>query len=176
MTIGKPLISSPAFPPSHTERATFTALRVPPLEALLSNGLRPFLRPHYRSFTGSTSTFQQRFGGLSFFARLYSWGIPATFPCSDDPICTYAFRRLLWACWLDSTRRDFSLRAVWHFITEFLTLPRQFLFLRKRIFLYVDSLDPFLRKFVSLFRHSHHGRIIDPRPIGGTVHLWTAFV
>ena len=37
-------------------------------------------------------------------------------------------------------------------------------------------LDPYIRKFVSLLGHSHHEYFIDPRPIGNTIHLWTAFV
>ena len=37
-------------------------------------------------------------------------------------------------------------------------------------------LDPYLRKFVRPSGHSNHRYFIDPRHVGDTIHLWTAFV
>ena len=37
------------------------------------------------------------------------------------------------------------------------------------------DIDPYIRKFVSTFVHSHLEHFIDPRHIGNTIHLWTAF-
>ena len=37
-------------------------------------------------------------------------------------------------------------------------------------------LDPYIRRFVRHFCHSNHRYFIDPRHIGDTIHLWTAFV
>ena len=39
------------------------------------------------------------------------------------------------------------------------------------------SIDPYIRGFrQSYFKHSDLGYFVDLRPIGSTVHLWTAFV
>ena len=35
--------------------------------------------------------------------------------------------------------------------------------------------NPFIRKFVRQYRHSHHEHFIDPRHIGSTI-LWTVFL
>ena len=43
-------------------------------------------------------------------------------------------------------------------------------------FLCSHVIDPYIRRLVRRFRHSHHMHFIDPRPIGYTVHLWTDFV
>lgn len=43
-------------------------------------------------------------------------------------------------------------------------------------FLHISGLDPYIRRFVSASAHSNHRYFIDPRPIGNTIHLWTAFV
>ena len=43
-------------------------------------------------------------------------------------------------------------------------------------FLCSKRIDPYISSFAKRFRHSHHMHFIDPRPIGYTVHLWTAFV
>ena len=43
-------------------------------------------------------------------------------------------------------------------------------------FLHGLLLDPYIRKFVRHFCHSHHGYFIDPRHISATIHRWTAFV
>ena len=43
-------------------------------------------------------------------------------------------------------------------------------------FCMLHDIDPYIRKFVSPVGHSHHGYFIDPRHIGDTIHLWTAFV
>ena len=43
-------------------------------------------------------------------------------------------------------------------------------------FLHGLHIEPYIRRFVSPFGHSHHGYFVDPRPIGDTVHLWAAFV
>ena len=46
-----------------------------------------------------------------------------------------------------------------------------------RTFLYGKHLDPYIRGFrQSYFKHSDLGYFVDLRPIGSTVHLWTAFV
>ena len=47
---------------------------------------------------------------------------------------------------------------------------------RNIAFLQFKSLDPYIRKFVRCFHHSHHMHFIDSRPIGYTAHLWAAFV
>ncbi len=43
-------------------------------------------------------------------------------------------------------------------------------------FLRHQRLEPLLHRFVSQSRHTHHRYFIDPRHIGHTIHLWTAFV
>jgi len=45
-----------------------------------------------------------------------------------------------------------------------------------RTFLCARHLDPYIRRFVSSLGHSDHRHFIDPRPVGDTIHLWTAFV
>ena len=46
-----------------------------------------------------------------------------------------------------------------------------------RTFLYGKHLDPYIRGFRQLScKHSNLGYLVDLRPIGSTVHLWTAFV
>lgn len=45
-----------------------------------------------------------------------------------------------------------------------------------RAFLHDTFLDPYIRRFVRPFGHSHHRYFIDPRHIGDTSHLWDAFV
>ena len=44
-------------------------------------------------------------------------------------------------------------------------------------FLCRHGIDPYIRGFrQSYFKHSDLGYFVDLRPIGSTVHLWTAFV
>ena len=50
------------------------------------------------------------------------------------------------------------------------------IFSDKDTFLYLKSIDPYFRKFVRYFYHSHHICFIDPRPMGYTIRLRTAFV
>ena len=37
-------------------------------------------------------------------------------------------------------------------------------------------IDPYIRGFVRYYYHSNHRYFIDLRPVGDTIHLWTAFV
>lgn len=90
---------------------------------------------------------------------------------SDNPICTYTLRCLLWACKLDA-----ACNGVWCFIVKALTPPHlPHKFVRGRIST-LERLEPLLHRFVSQLRHTHHRYFIDPRHIGHTIHLWTAFV
>ena len=84
---------------------------------------------------------------------------------------TYALRFLLWAWQLDS-----ACNTVRYFTMSILTLPHYRRTLRTTHFYALLSLDPYIRSFVRRSRHSYHMHFIDPRPIGYTVHLWTAFV
>ena len=90
---------------------------------------------------------------------------------SDNPICTYTLRCLLWACKLDA-----ACNGVWCFIVKAFTPPHlPHKFVRGRIST-LERLEPLLHRFVSQLRHTHHRYFIDPRHIGHTIHLWTAFV
>ena len=62
---------------------------------------------------------------------------------------------------------------VFHNVNSYSTTPTR----REphRTFLYGNYIDPYIRKFVSRLRHSRHRHFIDPRHIGCTIHLWTAF-
>ena len=92
-------------------------------------------------------------------------------PRSDNPIFAYALRFLLWAWQLDS-----ACNTVRYFTMSNLTLPHYRRTLRTTHFYALLSLDPYIRSFVRRSRHSYHMHFIDPRPIGYTIHLWTAFV
>lgn len=46
---------------------------------------------------------------------------------------------------------------------------------RDDAFLHLKFVDPYFRKFVRPFGHSHHRYFLDPRHIGHTTHLWAAF-
>ncbi len=83
----------------------------------------------------------------------------------------YALRFLLWAWQLDS-----ACNTVRYFTMSNLTLPHCRRTLRTTHFYALLSLDPYIRRLVRRYRHSHHIHFIDPRPIGYTIHLWTAFV
>lgn len=43
-------------------------------------------------------------------------------------------------------------------------------------FLHSCRIDPYIRKFVNIYVHTHHGQFINHRLIGYTTYLWTAFV
>ena len=89
---------------------------------------------------------------------------------SDNPICTYTLRCLLWVCKLNA-----ACNGVWRFITKALTPPHlPHKFVRGRIST-LERLEPLLHRFVSQLRHTHHRYFIDPRHIGCTTHLWAAF-
>lgn len=90
---------------------------------------------------------------------------------SDNPICTYTRRCLLWACKLDA-----ACNGVWCFIVKAFTPPHLPHNLVGYTFLCSQRLEPLLHRFVSQLRHTHHRYFIDPRHIGHTIHLWTAFV
>ena len=80
-------------------------------------------------------------------------------------------RCLLWACKLNA-----ACNGVWCFIVKALTPPHlPHKFVRGRIST-LERLEPLLHRFVSRLRHTHHRYFIDPRHIGHTIHLWTAFV
>ena len=141
IAIGKRLMLSPAFPPLHTERATFTALRVPSvlfisfllsvslysdmtdLNDINNNDLRPFLLPHYRAFIGSTSAFQHRFSGLSSSSTYLQDGdsIPFLVPM----ILSITYTPLGVCSGPASLERPaaFRLRRTWTFIKTILTHP-----------------------------------------------------
>ena len=58
-----------------------------------------------------------------------------------------------------------------HFYSTTLTIfNNPVAFLQHRV------IDPYIRRFVRSFGHSDHRYFIDPRHIGDTIHLWTAFV
>ena len=92
-------------------------------------------------------------------------------PRSDSPIFTYALRCLLWAWQLGNAHNTAR-----YFISRIFTLPHCHLIKTVCTFLCSRNIDPYIRSFAGRFRHTHHMHFIDPRPIGYTVHLWTAFV
>ena len=108
-------------------------------------------------------------------AAYYSSSAPHTTYCrlprSDNLIFAYALRRLLWAWQLGS-----ACNTAGHFIHLTFTLPHCHHMKTVCTFLCSRNIDPYIRSFVGRSRHSRHIHFIDPRPIGYTVHLWTAFV
>ena len=92
-------------------------------------------------------------------------------PRSDNPIFAYALRRLLWAWQLGD-----AFNITRYFITRNFTLPHRHRTVAVHTFLCVGSIDPYIRRFVRRSRHSRRMHFIAPRPMGYTVHLWTAFV
>ena len=72
-------------------------------------------------------------------------------------------------------RRASQKYNIWCFIEKGLTPPHlPHIFVRERISA-LERLEPLLHRFVSQSRHTHHRYFIDPRHIGHTIHLWTAF-
>ena len=78
---------------------------------------------------------------------------------------------LLWSWQLGS-----ACNTARYFISENFTLPHCRCSLTACTFLCSRIIDPYIRRFVRCFHHSHHIYFIDPRHIGSTIHLWTAFV
>lgn len=138
---------------------------------LSHNDLRPFLRFHYRNFTGSISTFQHQYDGLLFFVRLHHDEMPDTFPCSDYPICACTSLGLRFepASW-NAPVTHYGFSYVGFLLDHTCGAYAPYAFLR------ISPFDPYVRGFVSPFGHSNHRCFVDPRHIGDTIHLWTAFV
>lgn len=103
--------------------------------------------------------------------RLYHNNVYCKLPRSDNPIFAYILRRLLWSWQLGS-----ACNTARYFIKRILTLPHCRCSLAVWTFLCSRTIDPYIRRFISCFQHSRHIYFIDPRPMGYTIHLWTAFV
>lgn len=86
--------------------------------------------------------------------RAMPFNVPATL--SVHVFC----RCLLRASWLGCARD-----AAWTFITASLLVHTNTAS-AAGAFLRLLDIDPSIRRFVSVSAHSHHGRFIDPRPIG----------
>ena len=90
--------------------------------------LWPFLRFHYRNFTGSTTAFWHRFGCLLFFVSLFPFGNPIPFlvPMILSVHIPLGF------CYepvdLILPRYPFRFRQQWFFIYTILTQPYQLSF------------------------------------------------
>lgn len=94
------------------------------------------------------------------------------FPRSNNPISPYTFRFPLWSCQLEQ-----ACNLLWCFITFIFTPPHWLAINATSTFLCRHGIDPYIRGFrQSYFKHSDLGYFVDLRPIGSTVHLWTAFV
>ena len=94
------------------------------------------------------------------------------FPRSNNPISPYTFRFPLWSCQLEQ-----ACNLLWRFITSILTSPHWRAINAPGTFLCRHRIDPYIRGFRQLScKHSNLGYFVDLRPIGSTVHLWTAFV
>ena len=94
------------------------------------------------------------------------------FPRSNNPISPYTFRFPLWSCQLEQ-----ACNLLWCFITYIFTPPHWLAINATSTFLCRHGIDPYIRGFrQSYFKHSDLGYFVDLRPIGSTVHLWTAFV
>ena len=94
------------------------------------------------------------------------------FPRSNNPISPYTFRFPLWSCQLEQ-----ACNLLWCFITFIFTPPHWLAINATSTFLCRHGIDPYIRGFRQLScKHSNLGYFVDLRPIGSTVHLWTAFV
>ena len=94
------------------------------------------------------------------------------FPRSNNPISPYTFRFPLWSCQLEQ-----ACNLLWCFITYIFTPPHWLAINATSTFLCCHGIDPYIRGFRQLScKHSNLGYFVDLRPIGSTVHLWTAFV
>ena len=96
----------------------------------------------------------------------------STLPCSDNPIFTYAFRCLLWACVLDD-----ACNIIGNFINASFTLPHTRRIFATTTFLLYSWFRPVhseIRQWIRLSTYSPWA-FIDPRHIDSTIHLWTAF-
>ena len=94
------------------------------------------------------------------------------FPRSNNPISPYTFRFPLWSCQLEQ-----ACNLLWCFITYIFTPPHWLAINATSTFLCRHGIDPYIRGFRQLSCiHSNLGYLVDLRPIGSTVHLWTAFV
>ena len=114
--------------------------------------------------------FHHGLSGLYVSTATLRMGSAHDFRRSDNPICTYTHRCLLWACKLDA-----ACNGVWCFIVKAFTPPHLPHNLVGYTFLCSQRLEPLLHRFVSQLRHTHHRYFIDPRHIGCTTHLWAAF-
>ena len=114
--------------------------------------------------------FHHGLSGLYVSTATLQMGSARDLPRSDNPICAYTRRCLLWACKLDA-----ACNGVWYFIVKALTLPHLPHNSVSNTFLYCQRLEPLLHRFVSQLRHTHHRYFIDPRHMGYTTHLWAAF-
>ena len=93
------------------------------------------------------------------------------FPRSNNPISPYTFRFPLWSCQLEQ-----ACNLLWCFITYIFTPPHWLAINATSTFLCCHGIDPYIRGFRQLScKHSNLGYFVDLRPIGSTVHLWTAF-
>ena len=133
--------------------------------------LWPFLHSHYRNFIGSTTAFQQQFICLfsssdSFLRKLLPFLVPIILSLHIPlglhyepvslPVPVTQHGRSEGKFLLNHT--DCALThpyiSIW---SSFRTVPSQ------------------IRQSARQSRHSNHRYFIDTRPIGNTIHLWTAF-
>lgn len=115
--------------------------------------------------------FHHGLSGLYVSTATLQMGSAHDLPRSDNPICSYTRRCLFWACKLDA-----ACNGVWCFIVKAFTPPHLPHKLVGGRISALERLEPLLHRFVSQSRHTHHRHFIDPRHIGHTIHLWTAFV
>ena len=70
----------------------------------------------------------------------------------------------------------FLFRTLWIFRSCTLLIHTDCRLIGRCTFLCTLCLDSYIRKFVRHLCHSHHEHFVDPRHIGYTLHLWSAFV
>lgn len=139
------------------------------------NDLWPFLNSHYKNFIGSTTTFQHQFRCLLFFVTLdhgslIPFLVPTFLPVhiSLGACCAPVSLNRPARIFFPSSVTDFHSN---YFYSSALT-PNEWSY----TFLYSIRIDAYIRKFVSIFIHSHHRYFMGTRPIGHTSHLWDTFV
>lgn len=135
---------------------------------ILVNDLWLLLRFHYKNFIAHTTTFTENSDAYCTSSSYHYWLF--CFPRSNNSICTYILRCLLWACMLGNACNITRCFITCKFYSTSHTHKGVY------AFLHIFHLDPFIHRFVSLLRHSHHRYFIDLRHIGNTIHLWTDFV
>ena len=143
---------------------------------IVARGLRPSLCFYYKSFIGPTSAFQHRFTGLYRNLSGFRPVIPSVWDPMPFPVPVILSVHIpLGPCYGPAglhapvTHHGLSCRRV------LLDRSRPRSYVPAHFYAVRSQARTFAGSSVPVPGHSDHRYFIDPRPIGSTIHLWTAF-